>query len=92
MVRLLKFIFENFFALQTLPRFVARSKIIKNLKERGLLTDIRDHGMSIPVCSRTGDIIEPLPKPQWFLRYKYVPTCLIHVKIRFVFSPFREIF
>ncbi len=24
--------------------------------------------MSVPVCSRSGDVIEPLLRPQWFLR------------------------
>ena len=23
--------------------------------------------MSVPICSRSGDVIEPLMKPQWFL-------------------------
>ena len=58
-----------FFTLQNLPRFVARTKILNYLQDEGLLNGIRDHGMSIPLCSRTGDVIEPLPKPQWFLRY-----------------------
>ena len=57
------------FTLQNLPRFVARTKILNYLQDEGLLNGDRDHGMSIPLCSRTGDVIEPLPKPQWFLRY-----------------------
>jgi valyl-tRNA synthetase len=28
----------------------------------------RDHAMHVPVCSRSGDIVEPLNKPQWFLK------------------------
>ena len=64
----------NFF--QNLPRFIARTKIINYLKDRDLLIAIRDHGMSIPLCSRTGDIIEPLPKSQWFMRYNTIHTYL----------------
>ena len=28
----------------------------------------RDHEMVVPVCHRTGDILEPRLKPQWFLK------------------------
>ena len=31
-----------------------------------------EHAMSVPVCSRTGDVIEPLVAPQWFLSSKAV--------------------
>lgn len=26
------------------------------------------HGQQLRICSRTGDIVEPLPKRQWFLQ------------------------
>jgi len=31
-----------------------------------LLRDSKEHKMSIPICSRTGDVIEHLPKLQWY--------------------------
>ena len=33
----------------------------------GLLVGKKDNKMQIPVCSRTGDIVEPLLKPQWYV-------------------------
>lgn len=31
----------------------------------GLFRYKKDHSMSISICSRSGDIIEPMLKPQW---------------------------
>ncbi|XP_003240691.1 valine--tRNA ligase isoform X1 [Acyrthosiphon pisum] len=53
-----------------LPRYEARTAIIQKLKEMNLLRDSKEHKMSIPICSRTGDIIEHLPKLQWFINCK----------------------
>ena len=66
----LKKLTKNFFLdfLQGLPRFQARDKVLKYLESQSLLVQVRDHPMSVPICSRSGDIVEPLPKPQWFLR------------------------
>ena len=61
-----KKLFSRF--LQGLPRFQARDSVLKYLESQSLLVQVRDHPMSVPICSRSGDIVEPLPKPQWFLR------------------------
>ena len=45
-------------------RFNVREVICARLEEMGLLRGDRDHEMSIPVCQRTGDVIEPLLKFQ----------------------------
>lgn len=50
-----------------MKRFDARYKVIEQLKEKGLYVDQKDNEMTIPVCSRSGDIIEPLLKPQWYV-------------------------
>ncbi|GLH04598.1 Valyl-tRNA synthetase [Gryllus bimaculatus] len=50
-----------------LKRFEAREKIKDELVKLGLFRGQKHHTMSVPVCSRTGDIIEFLLKPQWFL-------------------------
>lgn len=34
-----------------------------------LLRNSKEHNMSIPICSRTGDVIELLPKLQWYYDY-----------------------
>lgn len=40
--------------------------VIQELKEMNLLRGSNEHKMSIPICSRTGDVIEYLPKLQWY--------------------------
>lgn len=51
-------------------RFDARVAIIDDLKARGLHRGTTPNPMTIGVCSRTGDIIEPLIKPQWWVDCK----------------------
>ncbi|XP_071452333.1 valine--tRNA ligase-like [Hetaerina americana] len=50
-----------------LKRFDARQKIMEELERKGLLRGKEDHAMQIPICSRSGDVVELLLKPQWFL-------------------------
>ncbi|KCZ79710.1 hypothetical protein H312_02900 [Anncaliia algerae PRA339] len=47
-------------------RFEERINVIKILKEKELLTRIENYDMTLPLCSRTGDIIEPILTYQWF--------------------------
>jgi valyl-tRNA synthetase len=51
-----------------MPRFLARKKVIKQLESLNLLKDIKDHEMKLPLCSRTGDVLEPMLKSQWFIK------------------------
>ncbi|KAA1132299.1 hypothetical protein PGTUg99_000287 [Puccinia graminis f. sp. tritici] len=49
-------------------RFAARKAVVEALKAKGLWIETKDNGvMQIPVCSKSGDFIEPLIKPQWWL-------------------------
>lgn len=48
-------------------RFDARYGVIEELKKLGLYTREEPNKMVIPICSRSGDIIEPLLKPQWWM-------------------------
>ncbi|KAJ1964090.1 hypothetical protein IWQ62_003031 [Dispira parvispora] len=50
-----------------LDRYEARRRILALLDERGYSRGQDVHPMSISRCSRTGDIIEPLVQPQWFI-------------------------
>uniref|UniRef100_A0A8D0HF34 Valine--tRNA ligase, mitochondrial n=1 Tax=Sphenodon punctatus TaxID=8508 RepID=A0A8D0HF34_SPHPU len=54
--------------LEGLNRFLAREKVMAALKERGLYRGSKDHAMILPLCSRSGDVVENLLKSQWFLR------------------------
>lgn len=49
-------------------RFVARDKIREVLDRKGLFLHREAHEMTVPVCSRSGDILEPMLKPQWFVK------------------------
>nr|XP_041568648.1 valine--tRNA ligase, mitochondrial isoform X1 [Taeniopygia guttata] len=53
--------------LQGVPRFEARDRVVAALAQRGLLRGVQDHAMTLPLCSRSGDVVEFLLKRQWFL-------------------------
>ena len=50
-----------------MKRFDARAKVIEDFKKLGLYVDQQDNVMSIPTCDKSGDVIEPLLKPQWWV-------------------------
>lgn len=54
--------------LEGVKRFDARERVISALMERKLFRGKKDHPMSLPICSRSGDVIESLLKKQWFVR------------------------
>uniref|UniRef100_A0A671R8Q2 Valine--tRNA ligase, mitochondrial n=1 Tax=Sinocyclocheilus anshuiensis TaxID=1608454 RepID=A0A671R8Q2_9TELE len=54
--------------LEGVKRFDARERVITALMERKLFRGKKEHPMSLPICSRSGDVIEPLLKKQWFVR------------------------
>jgi valyl-tRNA synthetase len=51
-----------------LDRYAARTKIVEDLKELGLLVDIKDHTLAIGLSQRTGVVIEPRLSQQWFVK------------------------
>ncbi|XP_026989648.2 valine--tRNA ligase, mitochondrial [Tachysurus fulvidraco] len=54
--------------LEGVKRFDARECVISALMERKLFRGKTENTMSLPICSRSGDIVEPLLKKQWFVR------------------------
>jgi valyl-tRNA synthetase len=48
-------------------RYDARVAVLERLKEMGLYVDTKPNKMAISTCSRTGDLIEPMLKPQWWV-------------------------
>ncbi|XP_068624487.1 uncharacterized protein ValRS-m [Battus philenor] len=48
-------------------RYDCREKLVQTLDNMGLLKSVNEHQMTLPVCSRSGDVIDHLPKEQWFL-------------------------
>lgn len=53
---------------QGMKRYHARNAVIKALKEKGLYVGAEDNPMALSFCSKSGDIIEPLMKPQWWVK------------------------
>mmetsp|Transcript_6107 Transcript_6107/g.16564 ORF Transcript_6107/g.16564 Transcript_6107/m.16564 type:complete len:1021 (+) Transcript_6107:92-3154(+) len=48
-------------------RFDARFDVLAELKNKGLSRGEAENPMRLGLCSRTGDVIEPLLKPQWWV-------------------------
>ena len=55
---------------QGTKRFDARYKVIAALKEKGLYVKWENNPMSVPMCQKSKDVIEPIMKPQWWMRMK----------------------
>lgn len=55
---------------QGTKRFDARYRVIAALKERGLYLKGEDNKMSVPICQKSKDIIEPIMKRQWWMKMK----------------------
>jgi valyl-tRNA synthetase len=51
-----------------LDRFVARKAILADLAARADLVDEKPHEMVLGRCDRSGDVVEPRLKTQWFIR------------------------
>ena len=54
-------------AYQGMDRFVARKAVIKDLEAQGLLIQIKPHKLMLPICARTGQVVEPMLTDQWFV-------------------------
>ncbi|KAF5368392.1 hypothetical protein D9758_002352 [Tetrapyrgos nigripes] len=50
-----------------MKRFHARVAVVNALKEANLYIETKDNPMQIPLCSKSGDVIEPILKPQWWV-------------------------
>lgn len=50
-----------------LDRFVARKAIVADLEALGLLVETKKHKLMVPICTRTGQVIEPMLTDQWFV-------------------------
>ncbi|MBF6630669.1 MAG: valine--tRNA ligase [Comamonas sp.] len=50
-----------------MDRFVARKAIVADLEAIGLMVEIKKHKLMVPICDRTGQVIEPMLTDQWFM-------------------------
>lgn len=51
-----------------LKRLIAREKVIEELDTLKLFKGTKPNAMNISICSRSGDVIEPLLLPQWYIK------------------------
>ena len=50
-----------------LDRFEARKKVLEDLEADGLLESTQEVTLMVPICERTGEIVEPYLTDQWFV-------------------------
>jgi valyl-tRNA synthetase len=50
-----------------LDRFEARKAVVRDLQAQGFLIEIKPHKMMLPICARTGQVVEPMLTDQWFV-------------------------
>ena len=58
-------------------RFDARYKVIESLKAKGLYVKWEHNAMKVPLCSKSKDVIEPIMKPQWWMRMRELADAAI---------------
>ncbi|XP_028756346.1 valine--tRNA ligase, mitochondrial 1 [Neltuma alba] len=51
-----------------MPRFKAREAVAEALQKKGLYRGSENNEMRLGVCSRSNDVVEPMIKPQWYVR------------------------
>ncbi|BFG19901.1 hypothetical protein CerSpe_061760 [Prunus speciosa] len=51
-----------------MPRFKAREAVTEALKKKGLFKEAKNNEMRLGICSRSQDVVEPMIKPQWYLK------------------------
>jgi valyl-tRNA synthetase len=60
-------------------RFDARYNVIEELKKQNLYVGVKDNPMTIPLCSRTKDVVEPILKPQWWMKMEELSAAALKV-------------
>lgn len=48
----------------------ARQRIETELRDKGLLSDVKNHAMVLKTCYKCGRTLEPLPKDQWYVKIR----------------------
>jgi valyl-tRNA synthetase len=58
---------QNAGAYAGLDRLEARERVLADLKARGLLAAVKDYTVSLGICDRSKDVVEPRLSTQWFM-------------------------
>ena len=53
-----------------LDRYECRDQVVQDLKDLGLLVEIKDHEHAVGQCYRCDTVVEPLVSKQWFVKMK----------------------
>ncbi len=54
-------------AYRGLDRYAARKAVLRDLEAQGLLEKAVPHRHAVPICARTGQVVEPMLTDQWFV-------------------------
>ena len=54
-------------AYRGLDRYAARQAVLRDLEGLGLLEKAVPHRHAVPICARTGQVVEPMLTEQWFV-------------------------
>ncbi|KAK9930034.1 hypothetical protein M0R45_027093 [Rubus argutus] len=55
-------------AFEGMPRFKAREAVTDALQKKGLFKETKTNEMCLRICSRSKDVVEPMIKPQWYIK------------------------
>ena len=62
-----------------LDRYVARKRVLEDLRAAGLVVSEKPHRMMVPRCGRTGEVVEPTLSEQWYMAMsKPAPAGTLH--------------
>ncbi|XP_023954553.1 valine--tRNA ligase [Bicyclus anynana] len=61
---------QNSGHFNNMKRYDCRGILLQEMNDMGILKSVKPHPMTLPICSRTGDVIDHIPKEQWFLSCK----------------------
>jgi valyl-tRNA synthetase len=62
-----------------LDRYVARKRVLEDLRAAGLVVSEKPHKMMVPRCGRTGEVVEPTLSEQWYMAMsKPAPAGTLH--------------
>jgi valyl-tRNA synthetase len=70
---------ENAAMFQGQKRFDARYTVVEELTKLGLFVKKEPNAMKIPLCEKSKDVIEPLMKPQWWVRMREMGDAALKV-------------
>ena len=79
-----------------MDRYEARKAMVEDLKELGLLVKVVTHSHNVGTHDRCGTTVEPMIKPQWFVRMKEMGEAAIQTlqegNLKFVPDRFDKIY